>query len=47
MVEELQELYLRQLLEGHWNASEVVAWQAGEPILMPGRSTLTGLGSNG
>src|SRR5664279_4342376 len=35
MAEELQELYLRQLLEGHRNAPEVVvAWQGGEPTLM-------------
>lgn len=35
MAEELQELYLRQLLEAHREAPEVVvAWQGGEPTLM-------------
>jgi len=35
MAEELQELYLRQLLEAHRGAPEVViAWQGGEPTLM-------------
>ena len=35
MAEELQETYLRQLLEGHRNVPEVVvAWQGGEPTLM-------------
>lgn len=35
MAEELQELYLRELLEAHRDAPEVVvAWQGGEPTLM-------------
>ena len=35
MAEELQETYIRQLLEAHPRASEVVvAWQGGEPTLM-------------
>jgi uncharacterized protein len=35
MAEELQELYIRQLLEGHEQAPEVVvAWQGGEPTIM-------------
>ncbi len=35
MAEELQETYLRQLLEGHRTVPEViVAWQGGEPTLM-------------
>ena len=35
MAEELQETYLRQLLEAHAGAAEVVvAWQGGEPTLM-------------
>jgi uncharacterized protein len=35
MAEDLQELYIRQLLEGHRNAPEVVVtWQGGEPTLM-------------
>jgi uncharacterized protein len=35
MAEELQQLYLRQLLEAHRDAAEVVvAWQGGEPTLM-------------
>src|SRR5271165_2329679 len=35
MAEELQELYIRQLLEGHERAPEVVvAWQGGEPTIM-------------
>jgi uncharacterized protein len=35
MAEELQELYLRQLLEAHRTVPEViVAWQGGEPTLM-------------
>ena len=35
MAEELQELYLRQLLEAHRTVPEVVvAWQGGEPTLL-------------
>ena len=35
MAEELQERYLRQLLDGHQDGQEVViAWQGGEPTLM-------------
>ena len=35
MAQELQEAYIRQLLEGHRNAPEVVvAWQGGEPTMM-------------
>ena len=35
MAEELQETYIRQLLEGHERAPEVVvAWQGGEPTIM-------------
>ena len=35
MAEDLLELYLRQLLEGHQDGPEVViAWQGGEPTLM-------------
>jgi uncharacterized protein len=35
MAEELQEAYIRQLLEAHRNACEVVvAWQGGEPTVM-------------
>ncbi len=35
MAEELQESYIRQLLEGHERAPEVVvAWQGGEPTIM-------------
>ena len=35
MAEELQETYLRQLLEAHRTVPEViVAWQGGEPTLM-------------
>lgn len=35
MAEELQETYVRQLLESHARASEVVvAWQGGEPTMM-------------
>ena len=35
MAEELQESYLRQLLEAHAGAPEVVvAWQGGEPTMM-------------
>src|SRR5579859_7047262 len=35
MAEELQEVYIRQLLEAHEHASEVVvAWQGGEPTIM-------------
>ncbi|MGZ5374752.1 MAG: radical SAM protein, partial [Aeromicrobium sp.] len=35
MEEDLQEIYLRQLLEAHRNAPEVaIAWQGGEPTLM-------------
>jgi len=35
MAEELHELYIRQLLEGHERAPEVVvAWQGGEPTIM-------------
>ena len=35
MAEELQETYIRQLLEAHPRASEViVAWQGGEPTMM-------------
>lgn len=35
MAEELQETYIRQLLEAHANAPEVVvSWQGGEPTLM-------------
>src|SRR6059036_407789 len=35
MAEDLQETYVRQLLEAHAGASEVVvAWQGGEPTLM-------------
>jgi uncharacterized protein len=35
MAEELQEIYVRQLLEGHEHAPEVVvAWQGGEPTIM-------------
>ena len=35
MAEELQETYIRQLLEGHECAPEVVvAWQGGEPTIM-------------
>src|SRR5689334_9261161 len=35
MAEDLQELYIRQLLDAHRGAPEVVvAWQGGEPTLM-------------
>ena len=35
MAEELQETYIRQLLEAHARAPEVVvAWQGGEPTMM-------------
>jgi serine-type anaerobic sulfatase-maturating enzyme len=35
MADELQEIYIRQLLEGHERAPEVVvAWQGGEPTIM-------------
>jgi uncharacterized protein len=35
MADELQEIYVRQLLEGHEQAPEVVvAWQGGEPTIM-------------
>lgn len=35
MAEDLQEAYIRQMLEAHPNASEVVmAWQGGEPTMM-------------
>src|SRR5271170_1655650 len=35
MAAELQEIYIRQLLEAHADAPEVVvAWQGGEPTIM-------------
>ena len=35
MAEEMQEVYIRQLLEGHERVPEVVvAWQGGEPTIM-------------
>jgi serine-type anaerobic sulfatase-maturating enzyme len=35
MAEELQDIYIRQLLEAHARAPEVVvAWQGGEPTIM-------------